>query len=92
MSSAVWCVAGLAVAAAVDDEVEAAVERELLEEVVVEPRAGGDAHAAGAVEPEPDADRRLRRRAHVRTLRDCGARLAGERREQEVVVLAVADA
>jgi hypothetical protein len=39
-------VAGLPVAAAVDDEVEAAVEGELLEQVVVETRARRDAHAA----------------------------------------------
>ena len=43
-------VAGLPVAAAVDDEVEASVERELLEQVVVEAGARRDAHAAGAVE------------------------------------------
>ena len=55
---------GLPVAGAVDDEVEAAVERELLEQVVVEPGAGLDAHEPGAVEPEPDADRRLRGRPH----------------------------
>ncbi len=43
-------VTGLPVAASVDDEVEPAVEGELLEQVVVEAGASGDAHAAGAVE------------------------------------------
>ena len=43
-------VAGLEVARALEHEVEPAVEGELLEEVVVEPGAGRDAHAPGAVE------------------------------------------
>ena len=58
-------VAGLPVAAAVDEQVEAAMERELLEQVVVETGAGGDAYASGAVETEPHAQGRLRRRANV---------------------------
>ena len=45
-------VAGLEVAGALDDEVEPGVEGELLEEVVVDPGAGVDAHAARAVEAE----------------------------------------
>ena len=40
----------LQVADALEHEVEAAVEGELLQQVVVEPGAGGNAHAAGAVE------------------------------------------
>ena len=55
----------LGVAAPLEHEVEPGVERELLEEVVVEAGAGRDAHAALAVEPEAHAQRGLRRRAHV---------------------------
>ena len=43
-------VAGLEIAAPLEHEVEAGVERELFEEVVVQAGAGGDTHAAGAVE------------------------------------------
>jgi hypothetical protein len=43
-------VAGLEVAAAFQDEVEAGVERQLLEEVVIEACSGRDADPAGAVE------------------------------------------
>ena len=56
-------VAGLEVAGAFEDEVEAGVERELLEKVVVEAGAGGDAHAARAVEREAHGDPRLGGRA-----------------------------
>ena len=57
--------AGLEVARAFEDQVEAGVERELLEEVVVQTGAGRDAHARGAVEREPDGDARLRGCAHA---------------------------
>ena len=57
-------VARLEIAAALEHEVEAGVERELLEEVVVEAGAGRDAHAAGAVEREPHREARLGGRAH----------------------------
>ena len=50
------------------------MERELLEQVVVETGAGCDAHATGAVEPEPHAHRRLRRRADVPRRCDPAAR------------------
>ena len=82
--------AGLRVAAALEHEVEAAVERELLEEVVVEPGAGRDAHAA--LRRRAGAARGARsRRSRARGAR-CAppARLAGERGEEQVVVLAVA--
>ncbi len=68
-------IAGLEVARALDDEVEARVEGELLEEVVVDAGAGLDADPAGAVEPEPNRDPRLGRRAQV-------ARAAPGRRRQ----------
>src|SRR5207247_160288 len=59
--------AGLEVAFAFDDRVEARMERELLEKVVVEAGTGRDAHAARAVERKPDRDARLGRRAqHTR--------------------------
>ncbi len=91
-------VAGLEVAGALDDEVEPRVEGELLEEVVVDAGAGVDADAARAVEPEPHRDPRLRGRAQVPDAppgrgRD-GRRPvehAGERLDEQVVVLAVAD-
>ena len=83
-------VAGLGVAAPFEDEIEAGVERELLEEVVVESRARRDADAARAVEREPDAQRGLRRRAHVAAAPLLRRRISRERGEQEVVVLAVA--
>ena len=59
-------VAGLEVADALEHQVEAGMEGELLEEVVVEARAGGDPHAARAVERETrrrNASRRSRARA-----------------------------
>ena len=85
-------VAGLEVAASPSsDEVEAAVERELLEEVVVDARrrsrrARGPRRRARAARESPSP----RSRARARTRR-CGARLlARERGEEQVVVLAVA--
>ena len=48
---------------ALEHEVEAGVEGELLEQVVVEPGAGRDAHAARAVEREPHGEARLGGRA-----------------------------
>jgi hypothetical protein len=83
-------VSGLPVAAAVDEQVEAAVERELLEQVVVETGAGGDAYASGAVEAEPHAQGRLRRRTNVPDAASLRLLAAGERGEQQVVVLTVA--
>ena len=56
-------VAGLEIAGALEHEVEPGVERELLEEVVVEPGAGRNAHAARAVEREPHREPRLGGRA-----------------------------
>ena len=58
-------VAGLEIARALDDEVEPGVEGELLEEVVVDPGAGLDPHAARAVEAEAHRDPRLGGRAQV---------------------------
>ena len=72
------------------------MEGELLQEVVVEPRAGGDAHRRRAVEREPHAHARLRGRAQVARpaaarRRDGGGRSsARERLDEEVVVLGVA--
>ena len=63
-------VAGLEVARALDDEVEAGVEGELLEEVVVDAGAGVDAHAARAVE------RRAAPRSASRRSRAGGGRAA----------------
>ena len=90
--------ARLEVAHAFEHEVEPAVEGELLEQVVVQARAGGDAHTPGAVEREPDADPRLGRRAQVADAAAAGGgdrrgpvERTGERLEQQVVVLAVAD-
>ena len=90
--------ARLEVAGRLEHEVEAGVEGELLEEVVVEPGAGRDAHAARAVESEANADARLGGRADVADAASGRARdgrgpveRAGERLEQQVVVLAVAD-
>ena len=65
------------------------MERELLEEVVVEARAGRDAHAALAVEAEPDAQLRLGRRTDVAHAPPLRRLLAGEGGEQQIVVLAV---
>ena len=56
--------ARLRVAGAFDDQVEPTVEGELLEQVVVEPGAGLNAHPAIPFEAETDADRGLRRRAN----------------------------
>ena len=56
-------VARLEVAGAFEDEVEPGMERELLEKVVVEAGAGGDAHAARAVERDAHRDPRLGGRA-----------------------------
>ena len=56
-------VARLEVAGPFEEQIEARVERELLEEVVVEAGAGRNAHAARAVEGEPGREARLRRRA-----------------------------
>ena len=96
--------AGLEVAGTLEHEVEPAVERELLEQMVVEPRAGRHANPSGAIEPEPDGDPRLGGGAEVaggavtRTLQHSVARAvrpperALDCREQQVVVLAIADA
>ena len=56
-------VAGLAVTGAFEHQVEAGVEGELLEKVIVEAGAGGDADAALTVECEARREARLRRRA-----------------------------
>ena len=56
---------GLEIADALEHEVEPGVERELLEQVVVEPRAGPHDDAAGAVEAEAHAHPGLRRRAEM---------------------------
>ena len=81
------------------DEVEAGVEGELLEEVVVDARAGVRRARGRAVEPEPHARCASRRsragggrggRAGAATGRRPVER-ARERLEQQVVVLAVAD-
>ena len=58
-------VAGLEVAGALDDQVEAGVEGKLLEEVIVDPGARVHHHAGGAVEAETDGDARLRGRTQV---------------------------
>ena len=55
----------LQIAAAVDDEVEAPVKGELLEEVVVQPCSRFDAHTPCAVQPESHAYRRLGGGANV---------------------------
>ena len=57
-------VAGLEVAHTFEDQVEAGVERKLLEEVVVEPRAGRDANPARTVERETRREPRLGGRTH----------------------------
>ena len=75
------------------------MEGELLEEVVVDAGAGVDAHAARAVEAEADARCASRRsRAGAATRRAAGSahgcrpvEQPGERLDDEVVVLAVAD-
>src|SRR5207244_13147245 len=76
-----------------------AVEGELLEEVVVEPGARGDAHPAGPVEGEAYADPGLGGRAKMPcpASSGCGDRrrpveCPRERLEEQVVVLAIPDA
>ena len=87
---------GLQVTDAVEHEVETCVERELLEQVVVEPRAGLDDDAAGAVETEADAHPGLSGRAEMSDATAGGFRDGRwsvehpcERSKQQVVVLAV---
>ena len=65
MSSAVWWRPVSQSRCSFHDEVEAGVEGELLEEVVVDLGAGLDSDATRAVEVEPDPDRRLGRCAHT---------------------------
>ena len=91
-------VARLEVAGAFEDQVEAGVEGELLEEVVVQPGAGRNAHARRAVEREAYADPRLRGRAQAaHAAASCSrdgrrpVQDARERLDEHVVVLAVED-
>ena len=83
--------AGLEIAGCVDDEIEVPVEGQLLEQVVVEPRSRRDSHAAGAVEPKADTDRGLGRGAHIPCAPPDERGFACERREQKVVVVAIAN-
>ena len=73
-------VAGLEIAGTLEHQVEAGVERELLEEVVVEPGAGLDAHARGAVEREPNREPRLGGGAQRRATRRPPADATGDGR------------
>jgi len=81
---------GLQIAAAVDDEIETAVKRELLEEVVVEPCSRFDAHPPCAVQPESHAQRRLGGGANVADGAGRSSVLARKYREQEIVVFTIA--
>src|SRR5439155_20910475 len=90
---------GLEIADPFEDEIEAGVKGELLEQVIVQPGAGGDTDTAGAVERQTDANARLGRRAQAPRPPPAGGNNRSgpperprERFEQEVVVLAVADA
>ena len=83
-------VAGLEVAGAFEHEVEAGMEGELLEEVVVDAGAGRDSHAA-LLRRARAASRSASppSRGRVRTLRPPATAGPAERLEQPVVVLAV---
>ena len=63
---------------------------ELLEQVVVEPRAGSDAHASCPIQPEPHAHSGLRSRANMANAASRHVVVAGEHPEQQIVVLAIA--
>ena len=82
---------GLKIAGAVDDEVEAAVKRELLEEVVVQPCSRFDAHTPRAVQPESHAHGCLGGGANMADAACRCSVLACEYREQEIVVFTIAD-
>src|SRR5690349_22225982 len=60
--------------------------------MVVEAGAGPDVHTSGAVEAEPDADRRLRRRTDAAHRARRARLVAAQHAEERVVVVAVADA
>ena len=81
--------ARLQVARALDDEVESAVERQLLEEVVVDPRAGRDANAAAPVERQPGREPRLGGRADAPHGPAAGHGRPAERLEQARPVLGI---
>ena len=66
------------------------MERELLEQMVVEACARGDAHATRAVEAEPHAERGLRSRTNMPCASSLRRARALERGEQQIVVLGVA--
>jgi hypothetical protein len=82
---------GLQIAGGVDDEVEAAVKGELLEEVVVQPCSRFDTHATRAVQPESHAHGRLGGGANVADGASGRSIFACEYRKQEIVVFAIAN-